>query len=208
MKRFKCIYFYMYKENYFNLKNQQNLLPFLKLDYFSSTGAVVKLCKSACKLSKSKPGTLSNNIWWAQVRQIEMGVWWGLWDGDQLKINTSKMYWNAEHCGVVMDGKEAKWNVSWAYERINIFFRAQVSGKMYSSTRQPWGRRKVLTQNQKSAACTLPWLGHVPTACKTLKRKETWSLSLDFYTCKNDNKNNTSLVMIRWDKTHLLYQVL
>lgn len=63
MKRFKCIYFYMYKEDYFNLKNQQNLLPFLKLGYFSSTGAVVKLCKSACKLSKGKPGTLSNNIW-------------------------------------------------------------------------------------------------------------------------------------------------
>lgn len=53
----------MYKEDYFNLKNQQNLLPFLKLGYFSSTGAVVKLCKSACKLSKGKPGTLSNNIW-------------------------------------------------------------------------------------------------------------------------------------------------
>lgn len=64
----------MYKEDYFHLKNQQNLLPFLKLGCFPSTGVVVKLCKFACKLSKNKPGTLSNDIWWAQVRQIEMGV--------------------------------------------------------------------------------------------------------------------------------------
>ena len=61
--RFKCMYFYMYKEDCFNLKNQQNLLPFLKLGCFPSTGAAVKLCKSACKLSESKPGTLSNNKW-------------------------------------------------------------------------------------------------------------------------------------------------
>lgn len=56
---------------------------------------------------------------WSEVNRngcvVGCGTGW-------LEINILKMYWNIFYCGIVMDGKEIKWNVSWVYDRDWIFF--------------------------------------------------------------------------------------
>ena len=110
--------------------------------------------------------------------------------GGWLKTNTSEMHWTP-WCSQGWRRNRTKCQLSM---RIGIFFRSQVSGKLYTSTRQSRGRGKALIQNQRSVY--QPW---PPTNCMHDLGKEIWSLGLGFYTCKKDKKkNNISLMMIRW----------
>lgn len=102
-----------------------------------------------------------------------------------------------------MDGKETKWNVSWAYKREGISFSEP---KCQAEWALAWGsiraEGKHCPRNQGPIVYTSSCLIRIPTTWPWKRNLTYWP---NFYTCKNKNKKNTSPVMIRWQNMHLVY---